>query len=294
MDRRSLLKGLATAGAVAAIPAGSRAEAAVAHTPPQDMVGLLFDTTRCIGCKTCVVACKQANENRPESDGVPGGLYDAPLDLSANTKTVIKLYKDEDTTSFYKAQCMHCIDPACASACMLGAFQKREHGIVSWDGSKCVGCRYCQVACPFNIPKTEWASLNPRIVKCELCRHRIAEGKIPACAEVCPRKAVIYGKRDALLEDARARMAAEPKKYVPKIYGEKDAGGTQVLVLSHVDFDKIGLPDLGERPAPDLARTVQHGVYKGFIAPVALYAILGTVMWRNRRKGETGSEEERP
>jgi Fe-S-cluster-containing dehydrogenase component len=229
-----------------------------------------------------------------DQSGIPGGLWDAPNDLNASTKTVIKLYKDGDTTSFYKAQCMHCIDPACASACMLGAFQKREHGIVSWDGSKCVGCRYCQVACPFNVPKTEWHALNPKIVKCELCRHRIAEGKIPACAEVCPRGAVIYGTRDQLLADAKARMAAEPTKYVPKIYGEHDAGGTQVMVLSHVDFDKIGLPDLGTTPAPNLARTVQHGVYKGFIAPVALYAVLGTVMWRNRRKEDAAVKEERP
>jgi Fe-S-cluster-containing dehydrogenase component len=294
MDRRSLLKGLAAAGAAAAFPTGSRAEASVVKTPAGDMVGLLYDTTRCIGCKACVAACKRANEMPTDQSGIPGGLWDAPNDLNASTKTVIKLYKDGDTTSFYKAQCMHCIDPACASACMLGAFQKREHGIVSWDGSKCVGCRYCQVACPFNVPKTEWHALNPKIVKCELCRHRIAEGKIPACAEVCPRGAVIYGTRDQLLADAKARMAAEPTKYVPKIYGEHDAGGTQVMVLSHVDFDKIGLPDLGTTPAPNLARTVQHGVYKGFIAPVALYAVLGTVMWRNRRKEDAAVKEERP
>jgi hypothetical protein len=105
---------------------------------------------------------------------------------------------------------------------------------------------------------------------------------------------VVYGTREELLQDARARMAAEPSKYLPKIYGEHDAGGTQVMVLSHVDFEKLGLPDLGDAPAPTLSRTVQHGVYKGFIAPVALYAILGTVMWRNRRKEEAGSEEERP
>jgi Fe-S-cluster-containing dehydrogenase component len=298
MDRRTLLRGLATAGAVAALPAGSRAEARVVHTPPEEMKGLLYDTTRCIGCKACVAACKRANELPAEDNGIPGGLHDAPLDLSAETKTVIKLYKGENESSFYKAQCLQCIDPACASACMLGAFQKREYGIVTWDGSKCVGCRYCQVACPFNIPQDRVEGPEPEDRQVRAVPASLRRGKGPGLREVCPRGAVVFGKRDELLQEAKARMAAEPTKYVPKIYGEHDGGGTQCLVLSHVDFAKLGLPDIGDKPAPDLARTVQHGVYKGFIAPVALYAVLGSVIWRNRRSPSSeeaaGTQEERP
>jgi ferredoxin len=181
---------------------------------------------------------------------------------------------------------------------MLGALKKKEHGIVAYDASLCVGCRYCQMACPFNVPKFEWKKRAPKIVKCELCRHRSVgaslsttggfsrypKGKGPACCEVCPREAVVYGTREELLGEARRRMKEYPDRYVPKIYGETDGGGTQVLYLSHVPFDKIGLPTLSDRAVPDQQRTIQHGIYQGFIAPIALYGVLGAVLWRNRRK----------
>ena len=124
------------------------------------------------------------------------------------------------------------------------------------------------------------------MVKCELCNHRLAEGKLPACAEVCPRKAVIFGKREDLLREAKRRLAASPNMYVQKVYGETDGGGTQCLYISHVPFESIGLPALGEESTPTLQRTIQHSIYKGFAAPVALYGLLGAVMLRNRKKEE--------
>ncbi len=297
IDRRTVLRGLATGGlaAGAAAAAASRAAERERPRPPADAVGMLYDATLCIGCKTCVVACREANDLPPERDTDRGGIYDAPIDLSAGTKNIIELYRDDDAGewSYVKRQCMHCLDPACASACMLGALQKREHGIVTWEASRCVGCRYCQVACPFEIPKFEWYEANPRIVKCELCAHRLAQGRIPACCEVCPRGAVIFGQYDALLAEAHRRLEREPDRYVPRVYGEKDGGGTQVLVLAGVEFAKLGLPELGEDPAPELARSVQHGVYRGFIAPVVLYALLGGVIWRNHRAAARDGEEER-
>src|SRR5262245_5467731 len=290
IDRRSLLKGLVTAGAALGASSGLTMASSERRQAPEGAVGLLYDATRCIGCKTCVVACREANGLPPERSS--DGLYDAPQDLSASTKNIIQLCRGGIELSFMKAQCMHCVDPACVGACMLGALKKRELGIVSWDGSRCVGCRYCQIACPFNIPKFEWSSTNPKIVKCELCRHLLAEGGIPACVRVCPRQAVIFGKRDELLAEAKRRIAASPETYVPKVYGEDDAGGTQVLYISHLPFEKLGLPDLGTQPVPNLVRTVQHGVYKGFIAPVALYAVLGAVILRNRRRGSAETEKE--
>ncbi len=281
ISRRHAFK-LAVAGAAVAIARPVSASAPIAV--PADAVGLLYDTTKCIGCKACMVACREANGLEPDTSW-SGGLYQAPLDLNEKTKTVIKLYDDGGQQSFMKAQCMHCVDPACANACMLGAFKKREFGIVTYDVTYCIGCRYCEVACPFGVPKFEWAKAAPKMVKCELCNHRLAQGKQPACSEVCPVQAVIFGKREDLLRDAKARLAASPGKYVPKVYGETDGGGTQCLYLSHVPFEQIGLPALGEQSTPTLQRTIQHSIYKGFAAPIALYGLLGMVMLRNRKSG---------
>jgi Fe-S-cluster-containing dehydrogenase component len=292
LDRRTLLRGLVTAGAAAAGGGAGVAQAAVRAAPPPDAVGLLYDSTLCIGCKACVEACREANGLEPDVAYIQGVAYQAPVDLSARAKNVIKLYREGETSAFMKAQCMHCVDPACTGACMLGALKKREKGIVSYDASLCIGCRYCQMACPFGVPKFEWAKVAPKIVKCELCRHRLAEGKLPACVEVCPRGAVIYGTRADLLAEAKRRLAAHPDRYVPKVYGEHDGGGTQCLYLAAVPFEKLGLPDLGTEPVPSVARTVQHGIYKGFVAPVALYAALAAVLVRNRRRGEPHEEDE--
>jgi Fe-S-cluster-containing dehydrogenase component len=281
ISRRTALK-VALAGAAVAV-----AKPVAASTPlvaPADAVGLLYDTTRCIGCKACVAACREANGLEPDTS-YGGGKYHAPVDLSARAKTVIKLFNDGTGTAFFKAQCMHCVDPACANACMLGAFKKREHGIVTYDVDLCIGCRYCEIACPYNVPKFEWSKALPRMVKCELCSHRLVKGQPPACSEACPRHAVIFGKRDDLLREAHRRLASQPDVYVPKVYGEHDGGGTQCLYISHVPFEKLGLPVLGEESTPTLQRTIQHGIYKGFAAPVALYGLLGAVLLRNRGKG---------
>ena len=219
----------------------------------------------------------------------------APADLNANTKNIIKLAESGGQRSYMKAQCMHCVEPACVGACMMGALKKREFGIVTWQGDRCVGCRYCQIACPYNVPKFEWTSANPEIVKCELCHHRIVKGGIPACVEVCPRKAVVYGTREALLAEAKQRIQDHPGRYVDKVYGEHDGGGTQVLYLSHVPFEQLGLPTLGDRPVPELVNSVQGTLYKGFIAPVVLYGVLGAVIMRNRRaEAQQENKEARP
>jgi len=286
-DRRSFFKSIAAAAAVSVIPTAAIARAK--KTAPADAVGLLYDATLCIGCKACVVACKDANNMPPDTTGYGSGLYDAPDSLNQYTKNVIQLYKDGGETSYAKKQCMHCIDPACVGACMLGALQKGKFGVVSYDVSKCVGCRYCETVCPFNVPKFEWAKKAPKIVKCELCKDRLAEGKEPACTEVCPRKAVIFGRYTDLLDEAHRRLNANPTKYVQKVYGEHDLGGTQVLYVSHVDFEKLGFRFQQSESVPHLQQSVTHGVYKGFAGPVALYALLGAVVFRNRGKSEKES-----
>jgi Fe-S-cluster-containing dehydrogenase component len=238
-----------------------------------------------------MTACR---ENAGLAPDAREGLWDDPLNLNANAKNIIKLYKGEDgTESFMKMQCMHCVDPGCVSVCMLGALQKGEKGIVTYNPDSCIGCRYCQVACPFNVPAFEWKSSTPQIVKCDLCQKRQEEGKIAACAEACPREAVIFGKFEDLQKEAHERIAAEPGKYDPKVYGETDGGGTQVLYLTskQVSFASLGLPQLGEKSVPSLPETIQHTIYKGFAAPVALYAVLGAVVYRNRKRGREEEAE---
>jgi Fe-S-cluster-containing dehydrogenase component len=194
-----------------------------------------------------------------------------------------------------KMQCMHCVDPACVSVCMAGALHKVEGGITAYNAATCVGCRYCQIGCPFNVPKYEWSkslpiSEDPKIVKCELCRH---DKRGPACCEVCPRGAVIFGKRAALLAEAKRRVAADQGKYFEdRVYGERDGGGTNVLYLSPkaVSFAALGLPVLPGEPLPALSENVQHTTYKWGLAPLAIYTALTVVQLRGR-KGEGQKEE---
>jgi Fe-S-cluster-containing dehydrogenase component len=304
-SRRALLKGMATVGAAAAAGTSSSVAGRVTE-PPTEAMGMLYDTTRCIGCKACVVSCKQANDRDPDQGPFDEALYDAPVDLNGKTKNIIKLYSEEPYRSYMKQQCMHCIDPGCAAACMLGSLKKDEvTGVVTYDPAYCVGCRYCMMSCPFNIPKFEFGRAAPKIVKCELCSHlikdeatvtdgftRYPKGQGPQCCEVCPREAVIYGKRDELLAEAKNRIADSPGRYFEdRVYGEVEVGGTQVLYLSHVPFEKVGLPSYGPRSAPHVAYTVQEGIYYNvpFVIPGALFAGLAIVMFRNRKANKEQS-----
>lgn len=302
VSRRSLLKGVLAAGAAAALPREAQAREKRAPTPKA--VGVLYDSTRCVGCNGCVVACKEANQ-------LP---WDAPKELSNTTKCVVKRQRlgasAEDGVAFVKQQCMHCVDPACVSACMLGALHKEgegkrdmggEHkgtGTVVYDKSLCVGCRYCQIACAFAIPKFEWHAAAPRIVKCEMCRHLAvpaAEGPQsvanPACCQTCPSEALVFGYREQLLEEARKRIAAEPERYQAHVYGETENGGTQVLYLAakDVSFEQLGLPKLPEHSNAQFSESVSHAPYLHGLTPVALYATAAFLVRRNQSKQDAGA-----
>ena len=308
LSRRDLLKGAAAVGA-ATLVAGEASAREKVHPGPE-AVGMLFDSTRCIGCRACQTACKVANKLPPDTVR-DGGVYDAPSDLNSTTKNIIKALPVGDGLAFVKQQCMHCVDPACVSACMLGALHKegeglrsiegerRGTGIVVWDRITCTGCRYCQIACAFNVPKFEWFEAFPRIVKCELCRHRADPAKSgplavanPACVEACPREAVVYGLRTDLLAEAKRRLAAEPERYNGRVYGEKEGGGTQVLYLAAagVPFARLGLPDLPERSAAQFSESVSHAPYLHGATPIVLYAALSIVIRRNVRKEEAAKQ----
>ncbi len=279
ITRREAFKNIAK-GSLPILAAGcvTAAFSEVAHNDevapmPKGALGLLYDATKCVGCKSCMVACSRANDLEPDTS--TDGLHQAPPSLNASTKNIIKLYRTGDGSdhSYFKQQCMHCADPTCVTACMFEAMRKdKETGIVWWLGSKCVGCRYCEIACPFHIPAFQWSRFNPRIVKCELCRERLGKGLQPGCTTICPTQAVIYGRRDDLLAEAKRRIAQSPGRYFEnKVYGETDGGGTQVLYLSRVPFREVGLPDLGDDPVPERLK-FQHKIYKWFALPTVLYA----------------------
>jgi Fe-S-cluster-containing dehydrogenase component len=240
-----------------------------------------------------VTKCKEANGHRSDRVDINGASYDAPEDLSPTTRTVIKLWSENGQSAFMKRQCMHCVDPACVSACMIKAFRKDpQTGVVGYEPVRCLGDRYCQIACPFNVPKFEFSKAIPVMVKCELCRHR-KEGC--ACSEVCPRAAVVSGTVAELKAEARRRMAESPGRYDPKVYGETEAGGTQCLYLTSaaVPFEKLGLPTLDGTPIPELATSINNAIYpvQGLVAPAVLYAAIGFVVNRNRKKAEQQGEE---
>lgn len=292
LSRRDVLKSIGTGAAVAA--AGATTVAASSRNPqaPADAIGLLYDATVCIGCKACVAACTTANQLIPDTT-LSGGIWQMPTDLNAQTKNIILLAKDGDQTSFVKRQCMHCIDPACVSGCPFKSLTKGKYGIVEWDPYKCIGCRYCEISCPFDVPRFEWSKFNPKIVKCELCNFRLAEGKQPACTDACPTGAVIFGTRQQLLQEAKRRIEANPGKYYQdRVYGEGDLGGTQVLYLSHLPFDKLGLPDVGTESRAHYGSKVHQIIYKGMVIPAAVYAVLVAAVNRRYKVMEEEARQE--
>lgn len=317
MKRRDFFR--ATAGGTAAIAAcatlaPSPAQARGNLPVPDNAIGLLYDSTLCIGCKACMSACKEAND-LPLEDNVGGELWDTPLDLSGKTYTVIKIYqhgtmehkdKAENGFAHLKRQCLHCADPSCVSVCPVTAMTKNpETGIVEYSKDACIGCRYCVAACPFGVPQFQYDTPTPEIAKCQLCKHRLAEGKIPACADVCPTGATIFGSHNAISEEIARRKALVPgemaefqrrtidsgdtherpaAEYVDHVYGDNDVGGTQVRYLSGVPFDKFGLPtDLPERSFASKSETLQHTLYSGLVAPVVVLAGLVAAAWHGSK-----------
>jgi len=276
-----------------------------------------------ICCKACVAACKQANDTPPEFSTVDH-LWDTPLDTSGTTFNIIKMYrngtmdvKDQETNgyAFMKISCMHCADPSCVSACPVSAMTKDPvTGVVGYDADACIGCRYCVAACPFGIPKYQYDSPTGKIGKCELCRHRTKDGHYSACAEVCPTGATLYGRTSDLLVEARRRLAlkagtatkiprgklggpdqsyeAPVGKYLQHVYGEKEYGGTQVLKLSGVNFEKVGMPDLPPDAAAAMSETIQHTLYGNLIMPFAVLGAMTYVAKRNVKPDDESSAKE--
>ena len=299
-SRRDFLK-IVAAGAGAGLVAGSAALASASEGPHIDNeeLGMLYDATLCVGCKACMSVCKRVNSDygslsyeKARFDG--DGLWDAPSDLSGSTRTLIKLFKESERRwSYVKYSCMHCQKASCVSVCPVSAMTKEKvTGIVDYNKNTCIGCRYCQVACPYNIPKFQWDKAIPQIVKCDLCKNtNLREKGISACAETCPVGAIMFGKRKDLLQEARMRLRDNPDKYIAHLYGEHEVGGTNHLYLAAMPFNKLGLPDLKPEAPAEFSEKIQHTIYKGFIAPVALYSTLCFIAVKNMKgHGKDGKD----
>lgn len=324
MKRRDFLK--ASLGGAAALSCSTAAEARPNLEPAPEAVGMLFDSTLCIGCKACVSKCKEVNDMPPEIDG-DNLAWDSARDLSDKTLNVIKVYRDGNSTTkdaevdgycFEKRSCMHCVDPGCVSVCPCTAMRRNPvTGIVTHHPDVCIGCRNCMVGCPYNVPQFEYDQLFGQIRKCELCNQpgveRIDKGQITGCAEACPTGATLFGTRTELLAEAKKRMQLKPgenyeypiaslsnpdsyyHKAVPEykqhIWGEKEAGGTNVMHISSVPFDKLGMPPLEERSAASIAETVQHSVYSFMALPALALAGLTYTVRKNTQDDDDGGDQ---
>jgi formate dehydrogenase iron-sulfur subunit len=238
LSRRTMLKLGAAAGATSLAGRPARAEAAAR---PADARAVLVDTTRCIGCRACEAACAEANNLAGPPGPGASDIFEARRTTGTRTFTVVNRVS-ASPERFVKTQCMHCVEPGCATACPARALEKTAAGPVVYHPERCLGCRYCMLSCPFDVPKYEYESPSPYVKKCEFCAERQAQGLEPACTSVCPTGALTFGTRAALLDEARRRIYQNPGQYVTQIYGEKEAGGTSWLYITDVPLERLGLP----------------------------------------------------
>jgi Fe-S-cluster-containing dehydrogenase component len=289
---------LKTAGLAAVGSLTASAGASQPTEPASDTIGCLVDLTTCIGCRRCEEACNLANGlPEPEVPFDHDSVFNEYRRPTPAAFTVVNRFdgfpsRDQEYRehTYAKIQCLHCLDPACVSACIVGALERQENGAVTYDADKCIGCRYCMVACPFEIPTYEFGkALTPRVRKCTYCFEQYSSrNEKPACVAACPTETLVFGKRRALLAVARRRINRRPDRYIDHIYGEHEAGGTAWLYLAGREFSEMGFLDLPDRPVPRLAESIQHATFKHFIPPVLLYGLLGGVAWAVRRRGEVG------
>ena len=258
ISRRKFLGWVGAAGLSTTIGKPAAAATGKHFTGYPNSFAILHDTTLCVGCRTCEAACNKVNDlPPPDKPFTDLSVLEARRRTTTKAFTVVNKYDNKEKSKspvFFKKQCNHCLEPACASVCFVSAFTKTKTGAVTYDSSVCVGCRYCMIACPFEIPTYEYdQALTPRIRKCTMCYPRVIEGQLPGCVEACPMEALSFGKREDMIKIAQERFRTYPDRYVDHIYGEHEMGGTSWLYISGTPFKELGMrEDLGVTPAPQL------------------------------------------
>ncbi len=299
LDRRGFLKVVGLGGVGSALGGVGTQAAHASEGPPvsENAMGVLVDIPRCIGCRRCEYACQEAaGFNPPPVETFEDkSVFAQQRRPNPRSHTVVNRYANPDPGGrplHNKFNCLHCLDPACMSACLVSAFRKRDDGPVVYDAGRCMGCRYCMVACPFEIPTYDYdMPLTPQVRKCNLCAHVVPDQRpAPACVTICPEEALTYGRRADLLALAREKIRQQPDRYLDHVYGEHEAGGTSWLWISSAPFEQVGFKHFGHQAPPRLTESIQHAEFRHFIPPLLLYGLLGAAMWVTRPSGEAGAE----
>ena len=251
---------------------------------------ILTDATKCIGCERCVLGCVE--QNRLPAD-IPAKFKAGDGLSSARFTSIIEIPgKEAGTSRFVRRQCMHCQEPGCAAACLVGALVKREDGPVTYDADKCIGCRYCMLGCPFSIPRYEYDQQLPFIQKCKMDETCRVAGGGPACTSACPTGATVFGPREELIAEAKRRIAAHPDVYTDHVWGEHEFGGTSVMYISDAPLgDVLRIPTAEEfkaRAVGNLAtRSLPHLVHNWVLVTPFQFLIglvgLGSIAFFRRR-----------
>lgn len=273
--------------------------------------GVLVDLTKCIGCGSCVVACKMYNGNEWIEDRAPTSGEEAAL-ADANWTVVQQCRISKETGQnlhiggmspliktdgseewrFVKRQCLHCKDPACVSSCFATAFRQNDSGAVTYYPNLCVGCRYCMLACPFSIPKFEWGKAIPVLTKCTMCHNRIEHGDAPACVSVCPTNVMKFGEQEQLLKEAWD-IIHDDDRYMRHVYGEEEAGGTAWIYISDKPFDVLGFKtNVPRRSIPSYTSNFMHATpIVGVVWAAILTCLYFITKRRSKRKKEQKTSE---
>jgi formate dehydrogenase iron-sulfur subunit len=244
---------------------------------------ILFDATRCIDCRACMVACSVENKIPVNKTRI----WVAGVGLKGEYPNL------ERASMVY--HCMHCNEPDCLSACPVGAYSKRKDGPVIYDPKKCIGCRYCMNACPFGVPHFDYDKGlidGAFIDKCSMCTQRIDVGLEPACVATCPTGALMFSERYELLKYAHDRLSAQPARYLNHVYGESENGSTSYLILSHVTFKELGLPELPSIPVKYISEAAMRLTLPSALGVGAVLTSLAVGVHMVNQKKETDAHND--